>query len=281
MNLKQKQLSSALASAFLSLGIGAPLPTLPAAMQINGALVEPASLQAFLSMLVQGQIAEGSVGFNTNATAAVTLTSLQGLIQRLTNGGATVVTLDYAYNIVNQLYNPFVGMSFPMNIAATGATTVATPTLSDTAVTLSGTTSVLAAAMRWYQGLVTQVVTTSGAPVTSGTTFTSLTQVGTTNAYTLVLGTNALSPTVGQAIFLNVTAGTLPSGWYPIAKVNSATSLVIVAPLAGTAFTATAGTVPGTTVIPTSQYTPGLLGVYSPLLTITGMLATATAVITV
>jgi hypothetical protein len=155
---------------------------------------------------------------------------------------------------------------FGFRIATIAATTVATPTLSDTAVTLAGTTSCVATAVREYIGTLTQVTSTSGISTTSGTTFTSLTQVGSTNNYTVVLGTNTQVPTVGQLIFLNVTTGTLPSGWYPINKVTSATSFVIAAPASSAAWTATAATVGTATVAPAT---------YSPLMTITGLMSVA------
>lgn len=277
----KRKLLPALLGSYFSLGVGAPLPGLIQSIQANGGMYDPASMGPALVQALQAVVAGTSQQFATSAGATITLTALQNLQQRLTNGGAVTVTLDAAYNIVNQLLNPFVGQSFPFQIITNAATTVATPTLTDTAVTLSGTTTVLAAAIRFYQALVTQVVTTAGAPMTSGSTFVSLAQVGATNTYTVTLATNALVPVVGTAIYLNVTAGTLPAGWYPIVKVTSATSFVIAAPLAATAWTATAATVPGTTVVPVSQYTSGLLGVYSPLITITGMSATVTATMSV
>ena len=118
---------------------------------------------------------------------------------------------------------------------------------------------------------MTQATTTVGQQFTTGTTFTSLTQVGSTNLFTVVLGTNAITPTVGNLIYLSVSSGTLPSGWYPITKVNSATSIVI-ATGAGTVWTATAATVGTSTVAPTTV---------SPLITITGLYANATTTITV
>jgi len=266
---------------YLSLGVGIPIPALGSQFQIDGNIIEPGSFLGVFNQIVAAAVAADQVPFTTSAAASITLTALQNLELRLTNGGAVVVTLDSAYNIVNSLNGPFVGQAFPFQIAATGATTVAAPTLTGSGVTLSGTTTVLAAAQRWYQGLVTQIATTSGAALTAGTTFTSLTQIGTTNRYTVVLGTNAIVPTVGQVIFINFTAGSLAgvSGWFPIDLVSSATSFVITIP--GAAATATAATLPGTTVVPVSQYTPGMVGVFSPLLTVTGMYATATAVITV
>lgn len=278
--MKQNKLAALIASYF-SLGVNPPLNGIAATMQVNGSLLEPASAIAVIGQSIAANTAADSANFATSAAATITLTALQNLTQRLTNGGAVTVTLDAAYNIVTGIPNPFVGQTFPLQIITNAGTTVATPTLLDTAITLSGTTTVLAAACRWYQGQVTQVVTTTGATVTAGTTFTSLTQVGTSNLYTVALGTNAISPTVGNAIFLTITTGTLPSGWYPIVKVTSATSFVIAAPIAGTAWTATAGSVPGTAVVPVSQYTPGLLGIFSPLLTITGMMATVTATMSV
>jgi len=227
----------------------------------------------------------GAPNFQTSAAATITLTNLQHLQQKLTNGGAVTVTLDSAYNIVNAIQNPFLGQSIDFTIMDTASTTVATPTLSDTAVTLVGTTTVTTGGFRWYQGTITQMVTTTGAQLTAGSTFVSIAQVGTTNNFTVTLATNTIVPVVGTAIFLNVTAGTLPAGWYPINKVSSATSFVIATP-PGTVWTATAATVPGTTVIPPSQYTTGYTlgvsgitaGLYSPLVTITGVMGMAAGV---
>lgn len=284
--MKPKNLAS-LISAYFTLGVGPALQALSGTLQINGNSVEPGSLISVSNQLIAAAAAADQYPFNTSAAASITLTNLQNLTQRLTNGGAVVVTLDSAWNIVNAVNNPFVGQSFPFYIAATGATTVAAPTLTGSGVTLSGTTTVLAAAMRAYQAQITQVTTTSGATVTAGTTFTSIAQVGSTNRYTVTLSGNSVSPTVGQAIYLNVTAGTLPAGWYPIDQVTNANSFVVVLPPSSAAWTATAGTVPGTALVPASQYTPTgmpgvtLPGIYSPLVTVTGMWATATAVITV
>lgn len=242
------------------------------ALQIEGNLADAGGLLASLGArdsfsLING----GGMNFQSSAGATITLTNLQSLYQKLTNGGAVTVTLDSAYNIVRATQSPFLGQIFNFKIFSSGAGTVATPTLSDTAVTLSGTTSIVAGNVRVYQAAITQMSTTVGSQVTAGTTFTSLTQVGSTNNYTLALGTNAISPTVGNAILLTVTAGTLPSGWYPINKVTSATSFVLALPPSGTAWTMTAGTIPGTAVVPTSAYTPGLPGLYSPLMTITAV----------
>ena len=272
---------------YFSMQVGAPLTLLPVQMETDGNLVPAAALSSLLGQTNAANTQSDGVFVPAVVSgASATLTFLATSFNRFTNAGAITLTLDYAYNIVNAIQNPFLGQTFPFSILTTGAGgSIATPTLSDTAVTLAGTTSVSATSIRWYQGQITQLATTVGAPVTAGTTFTSLTQVGSTNAFTLVMGTNALSPTVGNVVFLNVTAGTLPSGWYPIAKVNSATSWVILTP-AGTVWTMTAGTIPGTTTVPVAQYSSlypatvgaaaGTIGVYSPLLTITG-LAQATA----
>lgn len=277
--MRLKQLSKAIQAAMSPIGI-VPVPA--AGLTFNGGIPDQGSLTTLLAALTQnGQSAAGGVGFATSAAATITLSALGNALQRLTNGGAVTVTLDSAYNIgltlpSAQIVNGAgtgmtVGQKFTFNIITNAGTTVAAPTLSDTAVTLSGTTTVLAAAMRWYQGVITQVNTTTGMPTTAGTTFTSLTQVGTTNNFTVALGTNTLVPVVGQLIFLNVTAGTLPSGWYPINLVTSATSFVIATP-PGTVWTATAGTVGTATVAPLT---------YSPLITITGLMATVTAVMSV
>jgi hypothetical protein len=280
MNQNRKKLA-ALVSSFFALGVGAPLTSLPAALQVNGALVEPSALQALLAQMNAANTAADGINFQTSAAATITLTSLQNLCQRLTNGGAVTVTLDSAWAIVNSMANPFATQTFPFQIVGNASTTVATPTLTGSGVTLSGTTTVTSGGSRNYQGLITQISTTLGSAVTSGTTFVSIAQIGSTNRYTVTLSGNSISPVVGNAIYLNVTAGTLPAGWYPIDLVSSATSFVVVLPPSGTAWTATAATIPGTATIPTSQYQTGFTGIFSPLLTITGMYGMAAGVIVV
>jgi hypothetical protein len=200
------------------------------------------------------------------------LTALGNLTQRITTGGASTVTLDSAYNIVKTLPTPLaLGQTFTFMIVTNAATTVATPTLSDTAVTLSGTTTVTAAGARWYQGAVTQINSTTGSTLTAGSTFTSIAQIGTTNNFTVTLGTNAIVPTVGNLFYIGTTTGTLPAGWYPINAVTSATSFVVALPV-GTVWTATAATLLSSAVAPST---------YSPLVTITGMYATVLNLFTV
>ena len=262
-------LSEFLRPAVIPLARAPANPTLVPPSAIDGNILDLGTGVGMFNLIANGGMhANGNVNYNSASGATITLTNLGLLSQLLTAGSAVTVTIDSAYNIVLNLASPYLGQTFPFMIVTTASTTVATPTLSDTAVTLAGTTSVLAAAARWYQAQITQLTTTSGLVVNAGTTFTSLTQVGTTNTYTVALGTNTVVPTVGQAVFINVTAGTLPSGWYPINKESSATSFVIAAPAASTAWTATAATIPGTAVAP---------NVLSPLITITGMFATVTA----
>ncbi len=246
------------------------------AVQINGANEDIAgSVNQINRLALNSQSAAGGVNFQASAGATATLTNLGNLLQQLTNGGAVTVTLDSAYNIVNTLPQPAaVGQNFTFNIQTIAATTVATPTLLSTDVTLAGTTTVLAAAMRWYQGVITQLTSTVGCPLTVGSTFTSITQVGTSNLFTVALGTNALVPVVGTLIYLGVTAGTLPPGWYPIVKVTSATSFVIATPL-GQVWTCTAATLNATGG---GQVAPAT---YAPLVTITGLMATVTAIMSV
>src|SRR5207244_1697586 len=177
-----------------------------------GALVEPRGLISFLNQMNAANTAADGTNFQTSAGATITLTSLQNLTQRLTNGGAVTVTLDSAWAIANAIPNAFQNQTFPFTIITNAGTTVATPTLTGSGVTLSGTTTVLAAAARWYQGQLTQIATTTGAPVTSGTT---------------------------------------------------------------------AATIPGTVTVPVSQYQSGYTGIFSPLITITGMMATVTATMSV
>lgn len=248
--------------SFLTLPVTvAPIQNVVTGIEVDGNLIPAQALIPAMQGMNSFNIADAAVNFQTSAAATITLTNLQNLFQKLTNGGAVTVTLDSAYNIVATMPGAFNGQTFAFSIFSSGAGTVATPTLSDTAVTLSGTTSIVAGNVRQYQGVITQLTSTVGMSTTPGTTFSSLAQVGSTNNFTVTLGTNAISPTVGTLIFLNVTAGTLPSGWYPINKVTSATSFVIATP-AGTVWTATAATVGTSTVAPAT---------YSPLLTITAM----------
>lgn len=239
-----------------------------------GSIQDQSSVSTVLGQLIANSMSSaGGLLFATSAAATVTLTNFgKNLLSQFTNGGAVTVTLDSAYNIGLALPQPLsVGEQFSAMIQTNAATTIATPTLSDTAVTLAGTTSVLAAAIRWYQGTVTQVTTTVGQQFTAGTTFTSLTQVGTTNNFTVVVATNTVAPTVGNLIYLNGITGTLPAGWYSINKVTSATSFVIATP-PGTVWTATGAIVGTSTVAPTT---------YSPLITFTGLMATVTGTMSV
>jgi hypothetical protein len=251
----------------------------PPNVEVDGALVPAGALLPVLQQMIQSLLGGPVPGalFTTSAAAAVTLTAMNGNYVKLTNGGAVVVTLDLAYNIVNAVQNPYIGQALTFKIGTTAATTVAAPTLTDTAVTLAGTTTVTTGGFRDYQAQITQLSTTVGSTVTTGTTFVSLAQVGSTNAFTVTLATNTITPVVGNVIFITVTAGTLPSGWYPVVKVTSATSFIIATP-AGTVWTATAATIPGTAVVPSSQFTANLPGVYSPLVTVTGMMGMSAGV---
>jgi len=242
---------------------------------VNGGNIDIASdLAVNAQFALNGASAAGGNYFFTSSATTSTLTTLGNAVFQYTAGSATTVTLDSAYNICKTLPQPLsVGQIFGFRVMTNAGTTIATPTLSDTAVTLAGTTTLTAAALRWYNGQVTQVNAQSALVVTAGTTFTSITQVGSTNNFTLALGTNAVSPVVGQAVYIQVTTGTLPTGWYPINKVTSATSFVIATP-AGQVWTCTAAVVGGLTTLPTA-------GVYSPLITITGMMTTVTATMAV
>lgn len=223
---------------------------------------------------LNGASAAAGNNFLASAAASATWTAMGNYVFQYTNGGAVTVTIDYAWNIGRLLPQPMtIGEPFGFRVMTNAGTTIATPTLSDGSVTLVGTTTLTAAAMRWYNGTVTQVNAQSALTVTAGTTYTSITQVGSTNAFTLALGTNAIVPVVGQAVYIAVTTGTLPSGWYSIAKVTSATSFVIMTQ-PGTVWTCTAATVGGITTLPAA-------GVYSPLISITGMMTTVTATMAV
>jgi hypothetical protein len=271
-----------------------PLTTLMSApgFQFTGNVPDLAALALALQATLVTEQQGNPLGqtFQTVSAASVTLTNLYNLYLKLTTGAACTVTLDSAYNIVNLVPFPYLGQVFTFSIQGTAATTVATPTLLATDVTLAGTTTVTTGGMRQYSVTITQLATTVGATVTAGTTFTSIAQVGSSNLFTVTLGTNAIVPVVGTAILINVTAGTLPPGWYPIVKVTSATSFVIATP-PGTVWTATAATIPGTGSVPSSAFTPGLTllpgqtvaqagqqGLYAPLITVTGLMGMAAGV---
>jgi hypothetical protein len=266
---KFKKIFATLATRFLK-----PDVIQASAPQFIGAALDTQSIgQLLAQVLTNGASAAGGVLFSTSAAATATLTNFgKSLLAQFTNGGAVTVTLDSAFNIGLSLPGPLtVGQTFGFQIMTNAGTTIATPTLTDSTVTLAGTTSVAAAALRWYQGVVTQVTSTTGQQWTAGTTFTSLTQVGSTNLFTVALGTNANVPTVGNLIYLSGITGTLPVGWYPIVKVTSATSFVIATP-PGPVWTATAATVGTSTVAPAT---------YSPQMTITGLMSTVTATMAV
>lgn len=219
--------------------------------------------EALLTQQTQANAASSAGGQNfvANSATSATLTALGNLSQQFTAGAATTVTFDSAYNIGLTLPQPLtVGQRFGFEITTNAATTIATPTLLASDVSLVGTTSMLASALRKYNGTVTQSYTTSTAPLTSGTTFTSLAQFS-ANLFTVTLGTNALVPVVGNLLHINVTSGTLPSGWYPIVKVTTATSFIIATP-PGTVWAATVATVDS--VAPAQPQ-------YAPLISIQGM----------
>jgi len=235
------------------------------ALEQNGGILNNAAVVAAIQALGNnGMAAANDVNFNTSAAASLTLTSIANLELLLTNGGAVTVTMDNCPNIVAQIPGAFLGQKFPVTIACIAATSVAAPTVTNTGITLSGTTTVAANSYRRYRGQITQLyaATAQIQPLTAGTTFTSIAQIGSTNLYTLTLGTNAITTTVGNLIYLAVTAGTLPAGWYPIYSAGT-TSIVIALPPSGTAWTATAVS---TMVQPTTA--PNTL---APLITLTGL----------
>jgi hypothetical protein len=249
-----------------------PTPALP--VQQLGALPDPTGLSGVLAALASfGASFAGGVNFTTSSGSTATWTNLANALFRYTVGSAVTVTIDSAYNIAKALGTTLtVGQQFTFQCITNAATTVATPTLSDTAVTLSGTTTMVAAALRFYQGVITQVYTIIGSTLTTGTTFTSIAQIGTTNNYTVTLGTNAIVPVVGNAFYLGTTTGTLPAGWYPINAAASATSFVIAAPVNAVAWTCTAANLISSSVCPST---------YSPLITITGLMTTVTGTMAV
>ena len=232
-------------------------------LELNGGIPNDGAFIGAMQALANNSAPNaGSVNYATSAAASITLTNLAGLNQLLTNGGAVTVTLDNAPNVVSQIPGPFNGMTFPVRISCIAATSVAAPTVTNTGITLSGTTTVSANSYRDYRGQITQLYSNTVQSLTSGTTFTSITQISSSNLYTLALGTNAVTTTVGNLIYLAVTTGTLPPGWYPIYTAGT-TSVVIALPPSGTAWTATAVS---TMVQPATA--PLTL---APLITLTGM----------
>ena len=205
----------------------------------GGVLNNGAAVNAIQSLANNAEHTGGSINYTSSAAASLTLTSIVGLSLLLTNGGAVTLTLDNAPNIIAQIPGPFNGMTFPMRISCIAATTVAAPTVTNTGVTLSGTTTVAANSYRDYKGTITQLYSNVVQSLTAGTTYYSITQIGSTNLYTLALGTNAVTTTVGSLIYLAVTTGTLPPGWYPVMSAGT-NSVVIALPPSGTAWTCTA-----------------------------------------
>lgn len=249
-------------------------PTFTAAslLEQNGAVNNDGALTTYIQALQNNAAPNaGNVNFATSAAATITLTNLAGLTQMLTNGGAVTVTLDNAPNVVAAIPGPFNGMTFPMQIAVNAATTVAAPTVTNTGITLSGTTTVTTGGFRNYRGTITQLMTQSVTGVTAGTTFTSLTQIGSTNLYTLVLGTNAITSVVGGLIYIGTTAGTLPAGFYPTYSAGT-TSIVVALPPTSPAWTATAASMVAPTLVPVT---------YAPLITLLGMYGMSAGVIVV
>lgn len=209
--------------------------------------------------------------YATSAATTITITNLYNAIQRLTAGSATTVTLDNAPNIVSAIPGPYLGMTFPFTIVTNASTTVATPTVTNTGVTLAGTTTVTTGGFREYQGQITQMFTNTVTGVTAGTTFTSIAQIGSTNLFTLTLVTNAVAQVVGNLIWIGATAGTLPAGFYQ--TMTTGTTTIVVALPPGTVWTCTAANMLNApTTVPQT---------YAPLLTLTGMYGMSAGVIVV
>lgn len=212
----------------------------------------------------------GSVGFQTYSGTTLTLTNLAGQVIRLTAGAAVTVTLDNAINVIANIPGPFLGMTFPVTLVGNAATTVATPTVTNTGITLAGTTTLTSGGSRFMQGQITQLYSTTVQALTAGTTFTSITQIGSTNLWTVALSGNSVTSVVGNLLYLGVTTGTLPPGFYPIYSAGT-TSIVVALP-GTTVWTATAVNLTPPAVVP-----PTL----APLITLTGMYGMAAGVIVV
>ena len=248
----------------------------PASIEVDGALF---NIGAITSLIAAFSQTAAPVTLNPNYAAVSSASAATynvatvptGIANTsiLRSGGAGLTdTTDLAYNIVNGIPGAFVGMTFPFLIVNTntGQLTLA----AGSGVTLAGTTTVpTSGGARWYQGKITQVTTASGY-VVAGITGGTYSQSG--NLVTLTLtGNTASAPTVGQAIQLTATSGALgtlnSAQWWPIVSVASATSFVVFNPVSQT----TSGNV---TTFTTGTVAPN---VFSPLVTLTGMFATVTA----
>lgn len=237
-------------------------------LEFDGAAINPGALIGALQALAVNSAGQ-STNFQTSAAATYLLSNLANMYLKLSNGGAVTCTFDNAPNIVNQFPGPFVGATFGFTIAGTASTTVATPTVTNTGVTLAGVTTVTTGGFRQYTGQITQMFTNTVTGVTAGTTFTSIAQIGTTNLYTLTLVTNAINSVVGNLIWIGVTAGTLPAGFYETMTAGT-TTIVIALPTSGTTWTATAANMLNApSVVPQT---------FSPLITVTGMMGMAAGV---
>lgn len=255
----------------MAIGLPPGAASLQQAIDINGGQPNISLMGLLNSVLLAASPNAGLVNFSTSGAATITLTNMAGLTQMLTNGGAVTVTLDNSPNVVAQIPLPYVGQTFPMTIAGNTGTTVAAPTVTNTGITLSGTTTVTTGGQRFYRGQITQLYTQVVQALTAASTFTSLTQIGSTNLYTVAMATNAITTTVGSLLYIGTTAGNLPAGFYPIYSAGT-TSVVVALPTSGTVWTATAATLIPPTVVPLTL---------APLITLTGMYGMAAGVIVV
>ena len=239
-------------------------------LEFDGGILNSGAIASALQALANNSASNAQgTNFQTSAAATYLLSNVSNMTLKLTNGGAVTCTFDNAPNIVASITGPYLGMTFPFTIMGTAATTVATPTVTNTGVTLAGITTVTTGGFRLYSGQITQLYTNTVTGVTAGTTFTSIAQIGTTNLYTLTLVTNAITSVVGNLIWIGVTAGTLPAGFYETMTAGT-TTIVVALPVNGVAWTATAATM---TNAPTTV--PQTL---SPLITVTGQWGMAAGV---
>lgn len=231
------------------------------ALSIIGAEVDPFSLvNTIASMSANGMsISGGNITFIQNATAAVLFSNMNNSYYQLTSGGGVTATFDSAYNIGKILPGPLtIGQSFTFQAACIGATNFGGPSLSDAALNVLGNSTVLAQSSRMMVGFVTQVNSTVGMAVTAGTTFGGLSNISGTNNAQITLVGNTIVPVLGTLIYLNViptTGSGLPSGWYPINSVTSATQFNIATPYVRN-WTAFLSTTIGTSIVAPSTYSP-------------------------
>lgn len=164
-------------------GSGATPPTAVSGLEQNGGIPNNGALLGMINTLQQNAAAQSSgLGNFTSVSAAANFTfnaatvpgGIAGAVV-FTSGGAGVNgTLDSTSNIVAAIPGAYVGQTAVMVLANANTGTV-TLVAGDANTTLSGTTTCLTVAMRWYQVKVTNLAVPGalGAAATNTTTTTA------------------------------------------------------------------------------------------------------------